>query len=434
MFKSLVIVLSSLLLLSACVETQEQIEIVQPLPVKGTAEYQELINPSGSMAENITKVNTIYEITSNLLAERNLEEAKYLAENQLKISLLIEYKRGEGLAYNTLAIVSRRRGDTKSALENQLKAYSIWELTNDVIGTAKSSINLGNLYRDNSLFSDAVSYYKQAIQILKENDGELRLIRVATANLAEAYELEKDYSMAESLYKEALDLAVSESNQLAINSLYNDLGLTYMYKGDLELAKTYFLRYLELSISSDNEYAVGIAYNNLGLVSSKLNDLDQAKSYLNKAIDLTTDPVPLARALQNLSDVHLKENELNKSLTALLKAEGYNSELGVQEVSVSTTEELANVYEKLGNTAQALKYRKLLDEQQRQLKDTEHKLVLQAAKDFKEVEVRYASFTSSLLVDAMQSKYFGYFIAALFLVLAVFVTSFYSSVYKMWRA
>lgn len=435
MYKSLVTILSLIVLLTSCMDTQEEITVNKPLPEKGTAEYQDLINPSGSMAENIEKVNTIYEITSKLLLDKDVKEAKFLAENQLKIALLIEYQKGQGLAYNTLAIVSRREGDTKASLEYQLKSYSIWEITNDQIGLAKSSINIGNLYRDKSLFDEAINYYNTAISLLKENGGEMSLIRTATKNLGRCYQEQGELDLAEQTYKMALDMAIEESNQRAINFLYNDLGRIYEAKGDLETALTYFNRFLELSQLEDNDYALGLAYNNVGFIEYKLDRDNEASSFLNRALEVSEEPSIQVMALQNLGILYRDNNQPEKSLSVLTQAEKIGAtELGVQDLSVTTIKDLATTYEMLGNTSQALKYRKMLDEQQRQLKDAEHKLVLQAAKDFKEVEVRYASFTSSLLVSGVESKYFGYFIAALFLGLAVFVTSFYSSVYKLWRA
>ena len=137
---------------------------------------------------------------------------------------------------------------------------------------------------------------------------------------------------------------------------------------------------------------------------------------------------------QNLAIAFRKENNLQESIKLLGKSNALAIKINDSKRVSQTYQQLAEVYEQDGDLQNAFKYRKKLSEINAEIIETERTLMKTKTEKIKKAEMAFAAFNTNAMEKAMESKYFGYFVTALFVGLVIFVLSFYSSVIRLWKA
>ncbi|WP_420319128.1 hypothetical protein [Ekhidna sp.] len=121
--------------------------------------------------QNDSRVISLYNLKGVLFEETNdLRKAReaYLGGISLIESSSFEVEKEFGDIYRSLAWLSYSQGNTISALENYLEAFSIYIETQDVTGKYSTQMDVAQLYRNQFLFDDAMELIECA-----ENDMDI---------------------------------------------------------------------------------------------------------------------------------------------------------------------------------------------------------------------------------------------------------------------
>lgn len=252
---------------------------------------------------------------------RQPDSSEYYTNLALDLTRKINYKRGEALAYNSIAAIRLLNGEDPSALEYFFKALSIRQQLNDKRGIASCLSNIGFAYLQQDNISLALDYLHQALAINRQYG-----------------------------YTEGLGYAKNNLGEAKFKSHEYDSAAWYLYGA------------LAMWQQVNNDQARIITENNIGFIHLHNNNIDSARYYFEKAIRVAEqlqDKRARSRSLIGLASIAQQQN---RQQTAIQLAEdAYQTANQIHEVrhAIQAAELLANAYEQIGDLANAIKYLKI---------------------------------------------------------------------------
>ncbi|MEO7445627.1 MAG: tetratricopeptide repeat protein [Ferruginibacter sp.] len=267
-------------------------------------------------------------------------------------------------------------------------------------GTIDAYSALGNAYQTKGNFDQAMEYYNRALNLaLKQNEN--KYWPGIKGNIALVYLNKGNYPVALKNFYASLKGAEGNHDSVLIRNNLNNIGTIHFYQGNMADAESAYIKTLKFSQDLLDTNNVILAYNNLGEVNLEQHDPHKALGNLSSAYQLALlkNTVYMQVAVANsLGDCYLLLDSLDKSATffntaltlaqkmgnarAVCKAhiglakvytnKGEMQEAlghglkGVQQARVmgqaqllrDALEALANVYEKMGDGKNALKFYK----------------------------------------------------------------------------
>jgi CHAT domain-containing protein/Tfp pilus assembly protein PilF len=191
-------------------------------------------------------------------------------------------------ALNGTGINFHRVGDLNTALPYLLKALDEAEKAGDTIGLAQSSMNLGNLYKDNGQYRDAIRAFLRSLDLIEGKPGLGRPRAKGLHNLGNVYYDQHEYDLALSYHQKALDLkekAHAPASEIATSVL--NLGTDHQAVGNFEKASSYFERALQLSSDPNGARTRVLALYNYGHMLQKMGRIPEAVEKMNATLALS---------------------------------------------------------------------------------------------------------------------------------------------------
>lgn len=303
-----------------------------------------------------------------------------------------------GRVYNNLGNTYSQIGKSEAALSNYLLSLDISKQTNDSLSLSKTYKNIGTLYEEQRDFEKAMEYYNRSFEIAKiKND--LYLMADCHNNMGIVYEQKGDYKKALELYSNALKI--------------------YKIKGD--------------------EQRISMVFNNLAIVHKYLKNYPEAIKNYKAALILSEklgDQFMLAANQTNLGNVYALTGDYKKSLEMCSLANENAKAIDAKEIIIESYEGISIAYEKLHQFQEAVKYRKLYEQEKEsfinleranllaemqikfevQKKETEIELLNQESKikEFKIKEQATILIKKNYQIIAFLISFFGLFIISYF--------------------
>ena len=237
---------------------------------------------------------------------------------------------------------------------------------NDLL--AKNHFQLGQFYSGHGIYSEAVSQFNIALQLLEGQPVDT--IHVWLNNAIGKVDFErKNYEMAQEYFEEASRLSqkINYARGQAISS--GLLGASFEKLGKYDEALENQLKALQLFEGLKDKIWVSVVNENIGSIYEDLEDFELAKSYFLKTYDsVERSGTPLeANVLNNLGDVYRKTGNYHEALSytnkALEVAKG-NNDLNQFE---SSHKDLSKTYNLIGNYKEAYKHLLIADTYNSQL-------------------------------------------------------------------
>lgn len=313
--------------------------------------------------------------------KKEFEAGKYDAsEEQFKLALQEAEVWGEGdprlaNAVNNLAELYRAKANYKLAESMYLRLLTLAEKStlNRNLAVALSLNNLAALYKDEGKYAEAEAISKQAVkvwetEVKKPNDANYVML---LNNQARIYNLENRHKEAEELCLKALACekkAMLGPNNLQLAMLYESLGRIYLDQGNLKQARTYLEEGLKLDRALFRKSHPFIAQDLtvLGELEIQEGNFAQAASHLDeaKAMQATfyKDKHPaiatnqIARAKLDFAQGKYQEALVNFKEAISIRQEIIGAHYPELRENYQS---LADVYDKLGDKAEAKKCREL---------------------------------------------------------------------------
>jgi PAS domain S-box-containing protein len=301
---------------------------------------------------------------------------------------------------NILGVLSDNVSENEKALDYFQQALDLSRQYRYRDTEAEALFNIGNIYRSTRQFEQAERFYRNALAIGQELDNKAEMAAIylhlgnlnrLTSNYEEAlefYTLSRDhfdkagdqvgltqvlhetgifygktenYPAATDCFRHALDISLTLNNRREQARNYDAIGLILFMQGNPEQALNYHNTALDIYIRLQDKAGVASVYNNIGDCHFERGRYVQSNLFFQKALDIRTElggyygiaetAYDLGRVNKQLEQYAIAVNYFNQSLN-LARSEK------LRELVLSNYSELADVYEKSGRPALALRYYK----------------------------------------------------------------------------
>ena len=212
------------------------------------------------------------------------------------------------LSYNILGNNNLFQGEYDKALENYLKAITLFKDRKNSADLATINQNAGIVYALKGDYDNAKNFFHEALTInqavIPANDPKLALMYLNYGryyslidNDREALEM---YNKAESIFRKSGDKSTKN-----LAPLYHNIGNIYANTADYDKALLYFNKALSLyqSLSSEGEQNIPAVLSNIGFVYEREGNYQQALKYYLQSVEKgknTQNKVTIYRNLANI--------------------------------------------------------------------------------------------------------------------------------------
>ncbi|WP_276370865.1 tetratricopeptide repeat protein [Chryseolinea sp. H1M3-3] len=248
-----------------------------------TYNVDSLINILSGKLNDTSRIWALNNLGRNI---QNSDTTLVLAEQAIKLSRKISFKKGEAEAYNNVGYWFNQRGNYPKALESYLHAIQLAESFQYDAGLMRSYNSIATVYLYLKNYNTAVEYSRKARQLsMKYKD--LNLQTLSASWLSKAFlELNRTDS-ALKYAQESYEIARTLNEPLPLYFATARLGEIHASEGNYPLA----LEYLRLSLRNgkrDGRYfRIAAAHQQLAEVFKKMGELDSCLSHAQKTFDIS---------------------------------------------------------------------------------------------------------------------------------------------------
>lgn len=237
-------------------------------------------------------------------------------------------------------------------------------------GIAKSYGNIGNSHLNQSNYENAIEYLLIAVEKFSEIEEKANTARCIN-NIGKAYYLQNNYEKSIEYNLKASEIFKEIGDKKGMSACYTNMGSYYHIYGDFEKAIEYYLKSLKIKQELNDENGIAIVYGNISALYSAYAD---SLGYNKK----------------------LKQANLDSALLygqkAMTLAEHLNSVSAINRAA----SKLKNVYVKLGNYEEAIKYAQIYIATQDSMFNADK------TKALADMSTKYESEKKQLEIDKMQ--------------------------------
>ncbi|TRX71799.1 tetratricopeptide repeat protein [Carboxylicivirga sp. M1479] len=275
---SLLVVLWSLILLSNTICAQAN-DVVQEDSLSYRLKNEQDIGKKYTLLMQLVKLTRRYDLKKSILFGN---QGQTLASDNKDKRWLAEFQLENGATHYYL-------GDYDDALEDYLSAINGFKELNNSVGLVRTYNNTGMIYDRLENFTNAIEFYKQAIDYFyqlneEENEKFKRFLPQIYNNIASAYESIGKSEDAIIYYQRALQVAKEINFRHIIGSINNNLGKIEISNGNFDIAREHLMK--AITIRQEDEELEGLAksYYFLSNYYSTTNKVDSAEWAAKKSL------------------------------------------------------------------------------------------------------------------------------------------------------
>ena len=279
-----------------------------------------------------------------------------LAREALEISIKHKFDFGMGHSYLHIGLGHYHQGELAQALEQYIKAETVFQSIKNIHGLRTVYNNIGIIYDDWQDCDKALQYYKMNLDLQQEGDDPKIKCNILI-NIGIIHNTSRDYPAAHHCFQASLDLARSIGSAYNENVALNNLGKILMNQKDFEGALSLFRQSLWIAEQENFTSKVIYSLESIAKVYHHLQDYQEAINFYSRAMEkarLIKDKFSISGIALQFADIYRETGD-----PALQKA---NLELCLslsipeqyRAFSVLALRALANIYENEGDYKKAL--------------------------------------------------------------------------------
>jgi tetratricopeptide (TPR) repeat protein len=228
-----------------------------------------------AQGEDTKKVNTLIELSRNLVRNEQVESAFQYANNASLLADKIDFSEGKGKATSLIGSIFRRQKNYPGSLNNYLAAIKIFEETGDKQQLGNNYLEVANvLYYELQNYPEAL---KNCFSAMKFYDGlgDTQHIAYCHLLLGMIYTAQGEESTALKNLLESLKTFETIRDSIKVAYTDNVIGELYRNQGKYEQAlQTHFvaLKFYEALGSRGPNYGIAWTYGGIGEAYEKLGE------------------------------------------------------------------------------------------------------------------------------------------------------------------
>ncbi len=278
---------------------------------------------------------------------------------QLRIEETRAYEAGISQVLTNLGVLYKSLGESRKALDCNLRVLELDERLGDRAGVAIDLGNLGGLYQLLGDYAKALEYGQRALR-LDEELGDAAGVASDLTLLAFVHTSLGQQARALNLGQRALEGYEKLGNPVGLATALGCLGGIYESLGDHARALEFHGRALAINERIHHGRGVATDLMNMGIVREALGEFQAALDLYVRALKIAEDlgnPVAVARCLLNISHLHGCRADYAQALAFGERALKAHQELGDRLCVPADLAIIALAHEGLGRDALALEFR-----------------------------------------------------------------------------
>jgi signal transduction histidine kinase len=199
----------------------------------------------------------------------NPTKTRVLARQSLELAQAINYKSGEGKAYNYIGMTFHMSGEYDSASVYYHKSLEIFEPLKDTLYLGKVLNNLSFMYSDQEYFNLALDCNFKSLKIAESLNDTSSLVSTYN-NIGISYQGLNRFDQSMKYFRKMLFLlnSTKTKNENYYSAIAN-IGLIHIYQNSFDSAAICLNEVLEYSKKANDNFGMEQTYNFLGLLYAK---------------------------------------------------------------------------------------------------------------------------------------------------------------------
>lgn len=319
------------------------------------------------------RANILNTLSLEAYYEYDYASANLYAEEALKLSQEIGFRKGIADAYVNLAFVYSAQGNYFEAKEFYIKAKDVFQELNDRVGTAGAFLDAGHMVYNLGNYPEALQYYLSALKF-SETSNNINLTGKITNNIGNVHMLSEDKDKALTYYLKAQALFEKTDNKTDFALATGNVAMVYHAQGKSAEALEYYKKALKINQEINSINGIGRCYLDIGNVELERANYATALESFLKAQELfkqIDDKEYSAYTLLQLGQLYFhKAQEQNTSesarheallhaISTLETSTDLLKQLGLSQDLMKSLEILSQAYEKNAQYNKALNVLKL---------------------------------------------------------------------------
>ncbi len=248
---------------------------------------------------------------------------------------------------NYVGVAYRNLSNFSKAFEKYLEALKLSEEAGNGEQRGYSLINLGNLYLYQTNFHGAIKYFIFRHSDQAQSLADKRMVAYCFLNLGGSYKGIAEYGQAELYFKQAIEIRKEQGDLYGQLASEIDLIEVYLLQGDLRKSEQYHLSLIQRLEEMDNPRMLAVVYNNIAKIYLSRNELKKQKGMLTKLLRVREILTPdLKRRMfgRTLSKIYANGDNFERAFESHVKYAELNQQLFSEE-NIRKIEQLKGQYE-----------------------------------------------------------------------------------------
>lgn len=288
-----------------------------------------LLSELPQLKETTEKVDLLNSLSRKYYSNGNRDSAFSYAEQALKLSEKLHFKKGKATALGYIGNHYADLGETDKSLDTYQKALDISKNIGDKQAMVYNLQNIGLQYAELSDFSKAMENYQHALEITKEiNDQKLTI--TVYKKIGQCAKKLSNYPLALENFQQALKISEKSGDKQNTAEILNSIGWLYRNLGDADKALDFLNRVLETYLQLENKWGVSDALSAIGNIYMNLPDYEKSITFYTRAIELKKElnhDAGLASDYLNIAGVYQFISDYPTALKYLKNASDINVKL-----------------------------------------------------------------------------------------------------------
>lgn len=287
-----------------------------------------------------------------------------LAQEYYQKSLPLAEESGDseliGVVHSNLGGIHRARGNYSSAMEQEQKALQYFRELDYKRRIAVTLGNIGSIYRELSVYDKALENYNQSLEIRKEL-GDIRLLAGAYNAVGHIQRQLSNYDQALISYQEGLELSRQSGTPNLTSSILNNIGLLYKNLGEYDKALDYYQQSLAIAEEISSPSSIATTSKNIGKLFWEQGQYEEAEQYYRKALELRRqigNPRDIASSLNTMVELALEEDNYEQAQSYANEIKAIGDSTDSYRIQQYAARYFGRIYSQQGNHNEAVKYYK----------------------------------------------------------------------------
>ena len=253
-------------------------------------------------------------------------------DRALETSALVDYRKGEAVAENNIAVVRLRQQKYKEALEHLRRSLEIYRGLNNPGAAGPTELNMGLAYLDLGNLDKAEYYLKMALETARRSGAE-KLEAEALNNLGLMMKVRGRRDQALEYYRLSLNISQTAGYRDTTASTLFNLGTLYLQTKDTAAALSHYTQALEIDKGLENPQGIGWDLLGMARAYSLQLDYSNALDYYLRALNVFRFRSDMRQTALVLYHMAATREKAGQSYQAL---ENYRSALKIAEAEGMT--------------------------------------------------------------------------------------------------